>query len=31
MHEDVDQQRDGLYSNVQAKFLDAIIHTFHGR
>ena len=31
MHEDVDQQQDGLYSNVEAKVLDAIIRTFHRR
>ena len=31
MYEDVDQQQDGLHSNVQAKVLDAVIRTFQGR
>ena len=31
MHEEVDQQQDGLYSNVEAKVLDAIIRNFHCR
>ena len=31
MYEDVDQQQDGLHSNVQAKVLDAVLRTFHRR